>query len=263
MLDSAADKWSRDGSRADLRAAGAVSLATAAVVACQVVAVTAGDQSGAIANACLIVVLAAAASSERPSESSRTAYLVLSLLPLLALARVAMPQNSIPNNLWELVVAAPLVAGSVVLVAIVDRGVVRDAHTRLPLRRQLAVASVGAPAGLLAFGVAHGVREGADGSGVAAATILVLSMAGIFDELLFRGLLQLSLARIYGQGAFIVAGLLYTAMLLGNPAATVVAGGLLGLGFGFLVARSRALLAVAVAHGTANVVWLVLARNPF
>ena len=257
MLDSATEKWSRDGPRADFR------VAAAAVVGCQVVAVTAGEQSGAIANACLVVVLAAAASSERPSESSRTAYLVLAFLPILALARIAMPQNSIPNDLWELVVAAPLVAGSVVLVAIVDPGVVRDAHTRLPLRRQLAVASVGAPAGLLAFGAAHGVGEGADGSGFAAVTILVLFMAGVFDELLFRGLLQLSLARIYGQGAFIVTALLYTAMLLGNSATTVVLGGLLGLGFGFLVARSSALLAVAVAHGTANVVWLVLARDLF
>jgi membrane protease YdiL (CAAX protease family) len=264
MLEYASRRFSQEFRRSGgLAGVGAVSIAAVAVVTCQIVAVAAGEQTGAILNACLVLGLAAAASAERGAEPSRTAYLLLSLLPLLALARLAMPQNSIPSDLWELVVAVPLVAGSVLFVTIASKRVFRVARTSCSLKWQITIAFLGAPVGLLAFGAAYGLGEREDGSGIEATTATVLFIAGVLDELLFRGVLQVSLARVYGHGAFIVAALLYTAMLLGNSAVSVVLGGLIGLGFGFLVARLNALLAVAVGHGLLNVVWLVLAPDLF
>jgi membrane protease YdiL (CAAX protease family) len=241
---------------------GAVSFAAVAVIACQIIAVAAGEQTGAIFNASLVAVLAAAASFQRAAESARAAYVVLSLLPCLALARLVMPQNSIRSDLWELVIAAPIVAGSVLFMLTVNQGIRRTARRSPSVGWQLAIASLGAPAGLLAFGLAQALGDQQDVStGVVMA--LVLFVAGAVDELLFRGVLQRSLEPIYGQNAFIIAALLYTAMLLGSSAVTVVLGGFLGLIFGFLVIRTNALLTVALAHGLLNVVWLAVAPGVF
>lgn len=237
----------------------AVSVAVLAVVACQVTTVATDEEIGAIANACLVVVLALAASVRRPEES--TPYLVLSLLPLLALARLIMPQNSIDSDVWELVVALPVMAGAALLIAIGRGEERRPARPSLSKRWQLAIVLSGVPIGLLAFGLESVAGENRGSAGLAVA--LVLFLAGCADEVLFRGVLQGSLESIYGRRSFIVSGLLYTAMLLGNAPVAVAVAGALGFAFGYLVARTNALLAVAVAHGVVNVFWGVLAPHVF
>jgi membrane protease YdiL (CAAX protease family) len=264
MLAYAGPRFSRDvPPKHGLAGLGTVSLAAFAVVACQVVAVAAGVQTGAILNACLVAGLALAASAGRGTESSRTAYLLLSLLPLLALSRLVMPQNSFRSDLWELVVALPLVAGSIVFVFIVNPTELWAARSSASLRWQLVIASLGVPTGLFVFGIAYGLGERGGGSEPGVVPAVVLFVAGVVDELVFRGVLQRSLEPIYGNGAFIIAALLYTAMLLGSSAVAVAFGGLLGLVFGYLVMRRNVLLAVAVAHGLVNVVWLVVAPDVF
>jgi membrane protease YdiL (CAAX protease family) len=243
------------------RAAGvtAVSVAALAVVACQVTTVATDEEIGAIVNACLVVVLALAASVRRPEES--TPYLVLSLLPLLALARLIMPQNSIESDVWELVVALPVMAGAALLIAVGRGEERRPARPSLSKWWRLAIVLSGVPIGLLAFGLESVAGENRGSAGLAVA--LVLFLAGYADEVLFRGVLQGSLESIYGRRSFIVSGLLYTAMLLGNAPVAVAVAGALGFAFGYLVARTNALLTVAVAHGVVNVFWGVLAPHVF
>jgi membrane protease YdiL (CAAX protease family) len=236
-----------------------VSVAALAVVACQVTTVATDEEIGAISNACLVVVLALAASVRRPEDSIQAPYLVLSLLPLLALARLIMPQNSIESDVWELVVALPVMVGAALLIAM-GREEERRPVT-LSKRWQLAIVLSGAPIGLLAFGLGSVAGENRGSAGLAVA--LVLFLAGCADEVLFRGVLQGSLESIYGRRSFIVSGLLYTAMLLGNAPVAVAVAGALGFAFGYLVARTNALLAVAVAHGVVNVFWGVLAPHVF
>jgi membrane protease YdiL (CAAX protease family) len=239
----------------------AVSVAALAVVACQVATLATDEEIGAISNACLVVVLALAASVRRPEDSTQAPYLVLSLLPLLALARLIMPQNSIESDVWELVVALPVMAGAALLVA-VGRGEERQpVRPTVSKRWQLAIVLSGVPIGLLAFGLGSVAGENRGSAGLVVA--LVLFLAGCADEVLFRGVLQGSLESIYGRRSFIVSALLYTAMLLGNAPVAVAVGGVLGLAFGYLVARTNALFAVAVAHGVVNVFWGVLAPHVF
>ena len=247
--------------RADRGSPATVSIAALAAIACQVTVVATDDQIGAICNACLVAVLALAASGRRAADSTQAAYLALSLLPLLALARLVMPQNSIESDLWPLVVAVPVIAGAVLLTFIHRDRVLRLVRPALSPGWRLAIAVSGAPIGLFAFGLADAAGENRDSAGLTAA--LVLFVAGAVDELLFRGALQRSLEWTYGPDAFIVSGVLYTATLLGDSPVTVALGGVLGLAFGFLVARTNALLSVAVAHGLLNVVWGVLAPYAF
>jgi membrane protease YdiL (CAAX protease family) len=237
-----------------------VSVAALAVVACQVTAVATDEEIGAIANACLVVVLALA-SVRRPEDSIQASYLVLSLLPLLALARLIMPQNSIESDVWELVVALPVMVGAALLIAMGREEERRPVRPTLSKRWQLAIVLSGAPIGLLAFGLGSVAGENRGSAGLVVA--LVLFLAGCADEVLFRGVLQRSLESTYGRGSFIVSALLYTAMLLGNAPVAVAVGGVLGLAFGYLVARTNALFAAAVTHGVVNVFWGVLAPHVF
>jgi uncharacterized protein len=236
-----------------------VSVAALAVVACQVTTVATDEEIGAISNACLVVVLALAASVRRPEDSIQAPYLVLSLLPLLALARLIMPQNSIESDVWELVVALPVMVGAALLIAM-GREEERRPVT-LSKRWQLAIVLSGAPIGLLAFGLGSVAGENRGSAGLVVAVVLFL--AGCADEVLFRGVLQRSLESTYGRGSFIVSALLYTAMLLGNAPVAVAVGCVLGFAFGYLVARTNALFAAAATHGVVNVFWGVLAPLVF
>jgi membrane protease YdiL (CAAX protease family) len=249
------------GTHPRARAAGftAVSVAALAVIACQVTTVATDEEIGAISNTCLVVVLALAASLRRPEDSAP--YLVLSLLPLLALARLIMPQNSIESDVWELVVALPVMAGAALFIAVGRGEARRPVRPTLSKRWQLAIVLSGVPIGLLAFGLGTVPGENRGSAGLVVA--LVLFLAGCADEVLFRGVLQGSLESVYARRSFIVSALLYTAMLLGNAPVAVAVGGVLGFAFGYLVARTNALFAVAVAHGVVNVFWGVLAPHVF
>jgi membrane protease YdiL (CAAX protease family) len=238
-----------------------VSVAALAVVACQVTTVATDEEIGAISNACLVVVLALAASVRRPEDSIQAPYLALSLLPLLALARLIMPQNSIETDVWELVVALPVMVGAALLIAMGREEERRPVRPTLSKRWQLAIVLSGAPIGLLAFGLGSVAGENRGSAGLAVA--LVLFLAGCADEVLFRGVLQRALESTYGRGSFIVSALLYTAMLLGNAPVAVAVGGVLGFAFGYLVARTNALFAAAATHGVVNVFWGVLAPHLF
>jgi membrane protease YdiL (CAAX protease family) len=238
-----------------------VSIAALAVVACQVTTVATDEEIGAISNACLVVVLALAASVRRPEDSIQAPYLVLSLLPLLALARLIMPQNSIESDVWELVVALPVMVGAALLIAMGREEERRPVRPTLSKRWQLAIVLSGAPIGLLAFGLGSVAGENRGSAGLVVAFVFFL--AGCADEVLFRGVLQRSLESTYGRGSFIVSALLYTAMLLGNAPVAVALGGVLGFAFGYLVARTNALFAAAAAHGVVNVFWGVLAPRVF
>jgi membrane protease YdiL (CAAX protease family) len=238
-----------------------VSVAALAVVACQVTTVATDEEIGAISNACLVVVLALAASVRRPEDSIQAPYLVLSLLPLLALARLIMPQNSIESDVWELVVALPVMVGAALLIAMGREEERRPVRPTLSKRWQLAIVLSGAPIGLLAFGLGSVAGENHGSAGLVVA--LVLFLAGCADEVLFRGVLQRALESTYGRGSFIVSALLYTAMLLGNAPVAVAVGGVLGLALGYLVARTNALFAAAAAHGVVNVFWGALAPHVF
>ena len=238
-----------------------VSVAALAVVACQVTTVATDEEIGTISNACLVVVLALAVSARRPEYSIQAPYLVLSLLPLLALARLIMPQNSIESDVWELVVALPVMAGAALLIAMGREEERRPVRPTLSKRWQLAIVVSGAPIGLLAFGLGSVAGENRGSAGLVVA--LVFFLAGCTDEVLFRGVLQRSLESTYGRGSFIVSALLYTAMLLGNAPVAVAVGGVLGFAFGYLVARTKALFAAAATHGVVNVFWGVLAPHVF
>ena len=251
------------GTHPQARTAGftGVSVAALTVVACQVATVATNEEIGVISNACLVVVLALAASMRRLEDSIQAPYLALSLLPLLALARLIMPQNSIESDVWELVVALPVMAGAALLIAMGREEERRPVRLTLSKGWQLAIVLSGAPIGLLAFGLGSVAGENRGSAGLVVA--LAFFLAGCADEVLFRGVLQRSLESTYGRGSFIVSALLYTAMLLGNAPVAVAVGSVLGFAFGYLVARTRALFAAAVTHGVVNVFWGGLAPHVF
>jgi membrane protease YdiL (CAAX protease family) len=92
-----------------------------------------------------------------------------------------------------------------------------------------------------------------------AAAAVVFVFAGVLEELLFRGLVQATMAPLLGPWAILVADCLFTATYLGAAsggyAATMA---VFGLGCGWWARRTGSLAGAAIGHGLFAVGLLVL-----
>ncbi|AEB12396.1 CPBP family intramembrane glutamic endopeptidase [Marinithermus hydrothermalis] len=85
-----------------------------------------------------------------------------------------------------------------------------------------------------------------------------LGLAGLTEELVYRGVLQHAAVRALGG----TQGVVYTAVTFGAmyigfyPLEYALAMGILGLGFGFLALRTGSILGIGTAHALANLVVL-------
>lgn len=85
-------------------------------------------------------------------------------------------------------------------------------------------------------------------------TLASLVWIGLFEEFIFRGLLQAVAVPALGRWALVYVALLFAAMHLGFRSLPVAAFALgIGVLFGYVVRWGGSLLGVAVAHGLANV----------
>ncbi len=90
--------------------------------------------------------------------------------------------------------------------------------------------------------------------------LILLVCTGLLEEMIFRGLLQRSAADALGRWAVLYVATLFAVLHVGyRSLPDVVFVLLVGLFFGWVVARTRSLLGVTIAHGATNIMlFLVL-----
>lgn len=222
---------------------------------------------GVLIDALLVLVLVnhyllAQRARERPRADA--ALIVLAIVPLVRITSLATALDTEPVYQYA-AAGVPLLAGGVAGVRLLGTGWFLSTLRASSWPVQASVAMSGVPLGLAAFLIAR-PEPLVDGSPVGRfllAALIVAVCTGFAEELLFRGVCQRGLAGVFGQFAYVWSSLLFAIAYLGvrpgDYAVFVVAAGLL---FGFVVARTRSLLGVALAHALMNVglllVWPLL-----
>ncbi|MDP8961991.1 MAG: CPBP family intramembrane metalloprotease [Actinomycetota bacterium] len=183
---------------------------------------------------------------------------VLGLVPTLRIASLAVPNNEVSPIFWYGLISLAL-ASAVVLTARLN-----DARgAELGLRwtpQQRTIALIGVPLALVAWELPQPspLIEGDNPFYVLVGSVVLLLLGGL-EEVVFRGMIQRSLCRLFGiSGIFFAAGL-STAAASGSDSLSFVAfSGGVTLVFGWFVHRTGSVIGVALAHGIVNMTAIVL-----
>lgn len=188
---------------------------------------------------------------------ARGLFLALTLAPLTRLVTFALPLAVMPEVSWYAAVSLPLFVAAVLAarrLQLAPAGIGLQFGTGLPV--QILIGLSGIVLGYAEYQIvkpAPLVRSLTLGEVWLPALILMIG-TGLFEELIFRGLLQRTAVDLLGRNAVLYVVAVYAILHLGYKSATdlVLAAGL-GLVFGVVAATTRSILGVALAHGLANV----------
>ena len=176
----------------------------------------------------------------------------IALVPLMRLLSLTMPVPELPHVAWIALAGAPLLltvpaTARLVVMDIAEMGLARLSRDRLTV----GIVALSVPIGLLVGATTPGdLRLPLDTPLAAGAAALVLvSCAAVPEELIFRGILQPLMVGRLGAGGVLVTGAVSASTYLGTgSAAAVLLVGVMGLAYGWEVARSRSLWAPIVGH---------------
>ena len=213
----------------------------------------------------LLALLVDAAHQDR--DSRRNLPLVLSLPPLTRLLSLALPLAELPRIDWYVAITAPGFVAAVLaarLLGVDRRGI---GLTVGNLGGQIAVGLTGIAIGFLEYRILQPVPLDSELSlGVAwLPALILLTCTGLFEELIFRGLLQPAAVGALGRfGGIVYTALVFAVFHLGwQSALDLLVVFAVGLFFGWVVERTHSLLGVTISHGLTNVVlFLVLPFLP-
>jgi uncharacterized protein len=224
---------------------------------------------GAVVYSLLLVVMLThavtqLADDERRDAEGRTvdrvhAILGLAFLPLIRLISMSAPVGGGSETIRFLIVGGATLAA----IAWAARVVRLPGLALRPRQSALEFGSVwlGVP---LVFGAYFAIRPAsvAEGDGwlQLGAAAFAVGLAGVMEELIFRGFIQSAFARLYGPSAAPFYGTaVYVISYLGvRPLGMIVFAGVLGLLFGWVVQRTQSLLGVSVSHSLINIGLFVL-----
>ena len=173
-------------------------------------------------------------------------FLALALVPLAGVLSVVMPVAQVVPAAWPLLAVAPLL-----LALALSARQLRLVRTALGLTlkspvQQLAIALLGIPLGWLAY---LGLRPDPLDGGATALAIFALAVLALGEELLFRGLLQPFMCRLYGAAGIAVTAMLSAAIALGTGSlAYGLFAGLVAGGFGLATLRTGSIAGTTAAR---------------
>jgi membrane protease YdiL (CAAX protease family) len=248
-----------------------IALCVVAVAGAQAVTAFVDPMAGAVMGAVLLVVLLnhrlLLLQQRRTPAALRTAaaFAALALVQLLSLLSLVLALDSAGARAYAIVGAPALVATVLTAVAVAPRITLRYWAGAHPWR-QTVVAACGIPLGLAGFALLEPAPlSGSRSAGaLLAAGVVVFLVAGVLEEVVFRGLLQRALALAVGDvPGTIAAAALFAAVYLGTRSAAAVAFfGAFGAVAAWWIRRTGDLAGVAAAHGLLAaglvVVWPVL-----
>ncbi len=207
----------------------------------------------------------AAASPQRVADEWRpplghpvSSLPVLGLVPILRIASLATANTQVAPVAGYALVAIPLLVGVIMMARLLGAS---------PADVGLRWTATQPVIGLIAVPLTVVARELPPGSPIvrsddwryALLACSVLLLVGGVEEVIFRGMVQRSLCRLFGAGGvFLTAGLSAAAATGSGSFAFVTFIGGASLVFGWLAYRTGSVIGVAVARGSVNVAVLLL-----
>ena len=187
----------------------------------------------------------------------RRAWQALLLLPLMRIVSLAVANPLLPALYWYSLAGLPLLATAALAarqLGVSGERLGLQMHARRP---QALIGLGGIPLGAVGYAIMRPESIVSELNWLEA----TLGLAGLvvfsafLEEFIFRGLLQQIGCEIFGGAqSVLTSSLLFTVMYLGSgSAAFIVFAGLVGLGFGYSVYRTRSLAGVVVAHSLMNI----------
>jgi CAAX protease family protein len=237
----------------------------AAIGAAEASIAIASEPAGAIAYGIVLVVMLTHACLVPPDAreprilAQRNAIVALSLLPILRLVSLTAPVGADSTTARYLLVGGLMLGG----VAAAVWGVRLPGVSFRPrhVLFQFGVLWVVVPLALLVSDVVDPPRITAEETWpqLTAAAVAV-ALAAIVEEIVFRGLIQTTLGRVYGPVTGVLgATLLYVIAYLGvRPLSLVLCAAVLGLLFGWVAQRTGTLIGVAIGHSLFNIALFVV-----
>lgn len=218
---------------------------------------------GLVLHGFILVSLLALSAWKHGENPSVSLYLSLSLAPLIRIVSLSLPLAYFPRYAWYLVAGAAIFLAVLMVMRVME---VRFGDVGVNLENpivQLAVGVFGLPLGVVEYYI---LRPEPLVVGLGVFELLLLALALIFftgfvEELVFRGVLQRAAVASFGRaGGVLGVGVLFACMHIGwLSLADFIFVLAIGLFFGLVVAETRSLLGVSLAHGLTNVVlFLVL-----
>jgi membrane protease YdiL (CAAX protease family) len=254
----------------DRLALGVLALCVVAVVVVEAALIAPGHVlAGQIADGVLLLVLLNfRGRSGEHSWSARergvpAAMRALALVPLARVLAAGLPLGHFSEALNELIVVLPVGFAAVRLAPIVGVSVRSLVQARLD-RNGAGTVVIGTVLGLVAYllGAPPLVPAGA-GAGRIAVAVVAVSAVAVVEELVFRGLVQITLQRVAGRIGLVAATCLFASTYLSaGPASLVLTVALAGVVFARAVARTGLLGGAIAGHWAltlgAVVVWPAL-----
>lgn len=206
-----------------------------------------------IASAGLVLMLLNAGAllrgDSREAQAGRAAMHALALIPLIRVVGAGLPLRDLSSTTEQLLVAVPVGAAAFFMAPIVGVPremfvVARQAHL------QMAALGCGLALGLLAYllGAPALWSAGAASSRILLAITVAILAAAVL-EIVFRGVVQVSLQRVAGRAGVVGASVLFSATYLdAGSAAFVMTAALAGVIFAYVVDRTATLGGVVVGQ---------------
>lgn len=182
--------------------------------------------------------------------------LTLAFAPLIRLMSFSLPLASFPQVAWYFIVSLPLFVAAYLVMRVLGYSR-RDVGLRvgsLPL--QLLIALTGLTFGFVEYRILAPAPLAAafTWQDLWLPALILLVSTGFLEELIFRGLMQHAAEQALGQVASILyVSLVFAVLHVGYKSVLdVVFVFVVALFFGWVVARTRSLLGVTLAHGLTN-----------
>jgi membrane protease YdiL (CAAX protease family) len=200
-------------------------------------------------------------STDRSEEGRQANFLIsVALVPLIRIVSLAMPLTNFPEWAWYSLISVPLLAAAWAGARACgynrsDLGL-RQSLKPIPLLVTGVIGVAGIPLGYLEYQIlepAPIIDELALLPAIAAAFSLILG-TGLTEELIFRGMLQVSGAAVFGEiPAIIFASTTFAILHIGHKSAINVAYVfVVAIGFGLQVRRTRSIVGVTITHSVTN-----------
>jgi membrane protease YdiL (CAAX protease family) len=222
----------------------------------ELVATVVNPRSGLVIDGVLLVLILLQ-SSRQAARSEQKFLLTLALAPLTRLISLSMPLLVFPYIFWYLVVGVPLFLSVFLVYRLTGykpAEVGLSLGSGLPL--QLAVGLTGLVFGYVEYRLLPPQTFTASFSqqNILLLALILLVFTGLLEELIFRGLMQRAALEAIRKLGILYVSLVFAVLHIGYQSALNLAFVfLVGLFFSLVVARTRSILGVALAHGLTNI----------